>query len=168
MSRPLTPWGRGICFILPAQSLVPWIQYWWLSACRKLGKAPNSGFCLFFSFLCDGPGSRGGKNSGLWWLPSPVLEFYWLRASCFLIGKRFVLDQRKAAEVAFMLGWQLAIAYTWREGSRFTGNPALKFWPDSWSYPWSPVPHTTSWSCLQGVSYSFDHSVAGWQVAALV
>lgn len=92
--------------------------------------------CLFFSFLCDGSVSRGGKNSeGLCWLPSPVLDFYWLRTSCFLIGKRIILDQRKAAEVVFMLGWQLAIAYTWREGSWFTGNPALKFWPDSWSHP---------------------------------
>lgn len=103
---------------------MPWTQYWWLSACHKLGKAPNSGFVFFFSFLCGGSVSRGEERilKGLWWLPSPVLEFYWLRTSCFLIGKRTILDQRKAAEVAFMLGWQLAIAYTWRKEAGLQGT----------------------------------------------
>lgn len=156
MSRPLTTWGWGICFILPAQSLVPWIQYWWLSACHKLGKAPNSGFSLFFSFLGDGSVSRDGRNSeGLWWLPSPVLEF-----------KRIILDQRKAAEVAFMLGWQLAIAYT--EGRKLVyREPSLKSCPDSCPCPWA----LSLTLCLEVAFRVWSIvliSVHRWQVAALV
>lgn len=47
-----------------------------------------------------------------------LLQFWaWLRMSCFLIGKMIISDQRKAAEVAFVLRWQQVKAFSGRKGA---------------------------------------------------
>lgn len=78
------------------------------------------------------------------------------------------LRSKKSCRSGFHVGMAAGDSLYMEEGSWFTGNPALQSWLDSWSHPWSPVPHSAPWSGLQGVSDSFDHSVHGWQVAALV